>query len=46
MYQRALWHKKCAERLHVVLMVKTNVQTHKRAHGVLCSSDLTLSYAQ
>ena len=46
MYQLALWHKKFAEILHVVLIVKTNVQTHKTAHVVLFSSDLTLGYAQ
>jgi hypothetical protein len=38
-YQMALWHKKCAEMLHVVVIVKTNLQTHKIAHVVLCSSD-------
>jgi putative transposase len=42
MYQLALWHKKFAQMLNVVVMVKTNVQTHKTAHVVLCSSDLTL----
>src|SRR5438552_3278540 len=46
MYQLALWHKKFAEMLNVVVMVKTNVQTQKTAHVVLCSSDLTLDYAQ
>jgi putative transposase len=46
MYQLALWHKKFAERLNVVVIVKTNLQTHKTAHVVLFSSDLTLGYAQ
>jgi len=32
--------------LNVVVIVKTNVQTHKTAHVVLFSSDLTLGYAQ
>jgi DDE superfamily endonuclease len=45
-YQLALWHKKFAEMLNVVVIVKTNVQTHKTAHVVLFSSDLTLGYAQ
>ena len=45
MYQLALWHKKFAEMLNVVVMVKTNLQTHKTAHVVLFSSDLTLGYA-
>jgi putative transposase len=45
-YQLTLWHKKFAEMLNVVLIVKTNLQTHKRAHVVLFSSDLTLGYAQ
>jgi putative transposase len=45
-YQLALWHKKFAEMLNVVVIVKTNVQTPKTAHVVLFSSDLTLGYAQ
>ena len=45
-YQLALGHKKFAEMLNVVVIVKTNVQTHKTAHVVLFSSDLTLGYAQ
>jgi putative transposase len=32
--------------LKVVVMVQTHVQTHKTAHVVLFSSDLTLGYAQ
>jgi putative transposase len=46
MYQLTLWHKKFAEMLNVVVMVKTNLPTHKTAHVVLFSSDLTLGYAQ
>jgi putative transposase len=45
-YQLTLWHKKFAEMLNVVVIVKTNVQTHKMAHVVLFSSDVTLGYAQ
>ena len=45
-YQLALWHKKFAEMLNVVVIVKTNLQTHKTAHVVLFSSDLALGYAQ
>src|SRR5262245_3633798 len=45
-YQLALWHKKFAQMLNVVVIVKTNVQTHKTAHEVLFSSDLTLGNAQ
>ena len=42
-YQMSLWHKKFAEILNVVVIVQTNVQTPKTAHGVLFSSDVTLS---
>ena len=45
-YQLALWHKKFAEMLNIVVIVKRNVQTHKTAHVVLFSSDMTLGYAQ
>jgi putative transposase len=44
-YQLALWHKKFAEMLNIVVIVKRNLQTHKTAHVVLFSSDLTLGYA-
>ena len=44
-YQLALWHKKFAEMLNIVGIVKRNLQTHKTAHVVLFSSDLTLGYA-
>jgi len=43
-YQMSLWHKKFAEMLNIVVIVKTNLQTHKTAHVVLFSSDLTLRY--
>jgi putative transposase len=43
-YQMSLWHKKFAEMLNVVVIVKTNLKTHKIAHVVLFSSDLTLGY--
>jgi putative transposase len=43
-YQMSLWHKKFAEMLNVVVIVKTNLKTHKVAHVVLFSSDLTLGY--
>jgi hypothetical protein len=43
-YQMSLWHKKFAEMLNIVVIVKTNLHTHKTAHVVLFSSDLTLRY--
>ena len=43
-YQMSLWHKKFAEMLNIVVIIKTNLQTHKTAHVVLFSSDLTLRY--
>lgn len=43
-YQLKAWHKKFADLLNVVVIVKTNLQTHKVAHVVLFSSDLDLSY--
>jgi DDE superfamily endonuclease len=45
-YQMSLWHKTFADMLNIVVIVKRNVQTHKTAHVVLCSSDLALGYAQ
>jgi putative transposase len=44
-YQMAVWHKTCADLLNIVVIVKTHLQTHKTAHVVLCSSDVTLGYA-
>jgi putative transposase len=43
-YQMSLWHKKFAEMLNIVVIIKTNLQTHKTAHVVLFSSDLTLGH--
>ena len=45
-YQMALWHKKFADLLNIVVIVKTNLTTHKTAHVVLFSSDVTLGYDQ
>ena len=42
LYQMALWHKKFAEMLNSVVIVKRDLQTHKTAHVVLFRSDLTL----
>ena len=39
-----MWHKKFANLLNVVVIVKTNLPTHKIAHVVLFRSDLDLSY--
>jgi putative transposase len=44
-YQMSVWHKTFADLLNVVVIVKTNLKTHKMAHVVLFSSDLTLGYA-
>lgn len=44
MYQMALWHKKFAEMLKVVVIVTTHLHTHKTAHVVLFSSDLMVEY--
>ena len=43
-YQMKMWHKKFADLLNVVVIVKTNLKTHKVAHVVLFSSDLDLTY--
>ena len=40
----ALWHKKFADLLNTVVIVKTNLTTQAVAHVVLCSSDLELPY--
>jgi putative transposase len=45
-YQMNLWHKKLADLLNMVVMVKTNLTTQAVAHVVLCSRDLDLSSAQ
>ena len=44
-YQMSLWHKKFADLLNIVVIVKTNLKTNKTAHVVLFSSDLELGYA-
>lgn len=43
-YQMNIWHKKCADLLNVVVIVKTNLTTEAVAHVVLFSSDLDLPY--
>jgi putative transposase len=43
-YQVEALQKEVAEPLNVVVMVKTNLRTRKRAHVVLFSSDMTLRY--
>jgi putative transposase len=45
-YQMHVWHKKFADLLNVVVIVKTNIKTQDVAHVVLFSSDLDLPYAQ
>jgi putative transposase len=45
-YQMSVWNKTFADLLNVVVIVKTNLQTHKMAHVVLFSSDVTLGYVQ
>jgi hypothetical protein len=43
-YQMPLWHKKFADLLNIVVIVKTNLKTQAIAHVVLFSSDLDLAY--
>ena len=43
-YQAQLLHKEFPQPLNVVIIVKTNLRTHARAHVVLFSSDLALAY--
>lgn len=43
-YQSIMLHKSFAGPINVVIIVKTNLSTQKRAHVVLFSSDLTLAY--
>jgi putative transposase len=45
-YQMNLWHKKFADLLNIVVIVKTNLTTQAVAHVVLFSSDMNLAYAQ
>jgi hypothetical protein len=44
-YQLEVWNKSFSERLNVVIIVKTRLDTQKRAHVVLFSSDLSLAAA-
>jgi len=44
-YQAQLLHKEFPQPLNVVIIAKTNLRTHTRAHVVLFSSDLDLAYA-
>lgn len=43
-YQATMLHKEFAQLLNVVIIVKTDLKTGKRAHVVLFSSDLDLAY--
>ena len=43
-YQMTMRHKKFANQLNVVIIIKTNLKTTKGAHVVLFSSDLELPY--
>jgi putative transposase len=45
-YQMHVWHKKFADLLNVVVIIKTNLKTQAVAHVVLFSSDLDLPYEQ
>ncbi len=43
-YQATMLHKSFAQPLNVLIIVKTNLKTGARAHVILFSSELTLSY--
>jgi hypothetical protein len=43
-YQLLARHKSFAQELNIVLIVKTNLKTHKQAHVILFSSDLALAW--
>lgn len=43
-YQATMLHKTFADPLNVVVIIKTNLVTQKKAHVVLFSSDLALAY--
>jgi putative transposase len=43
-YQAVMLHKSFADPINVVIIVKTNLATQKRAHVVLFSSELDLAY--
>ena len=42
-YQLQAWHKEFPTLLNVVILVKTNLDTHQRAHVILFSTDLALA---
>ncbi len=44
MYQMPLWHTLFPHVLNIVIIVKITIKTQARAHVVLFSSDLSLSY--
>jgi len=45
-YQLTLLHKDFPDPLNIVILVKTDVRSHRQGHVVLFSTDLTLSAAQ
>jgi putative transposase len=45
-YQMSLWHKKFADLLNIVVIVKRPLQTDKMAHVVLCSREVRLGDEQ
>ena len=45
-YQMTMLHKEFATALNIVIIVKTNLETKKRAHVVLFSDDLELPFDQ
>lgn len=45
-YQAEMLHKEFAQALSVVIIIKTNLKTGRRARVILFSSDLTLDYEQ
>jgi len=45
-YQMSMWHKLFPDLLNVVIIVKINLKTQARAHVVLFSSDLDLTYGK
>lgn len=43
-YNIHCWHKRFADQLNVVVIVKVNLQTQQQAHVILFSSDLSLAW--
>ncbi|MEL7049170.1 MAG: transposase [Pseudomonadota bacterium] len=43
-YNTPCWHRRFADQLNVVVMVKLNLQTQQQAHIILFSSDLGLAW--